>query len=90
VFHVSIWGGLKLCLGGISPPMPLVATGLNLPCNEMSLFCYIARSFSNRRHCVYFTLQLIWVNVVFVSVVTRVFTLSFVLRIVLNKLKTTR
>ena len=28
----------------------------NLPCNEMLLFCYIARSFSNRRHCVSITL----------------------------------
>ena len=61
-----------------------------LPCNEMSLFCYIARSFSNRHHCVPFTLQLIWGNVIFVSVVARVFTLSFLPRIVLNKLKTSR
>jgi len=57
--------------------------------NEMSLFCYIARSFPNRRHCVSFTLQLIPGNVIFVSLVARVFTLSFVPRIVLNKLKTT-
>jgi len=55
----------------------------------MSLFCYIARSFSNRRYCVSFTLQLIWGNVSVVSVVARIFTLSFVPQIVLNKLKTT-
>jgi len=24
----SIWGGLELCLGGLSPPKPAVATGL--------------------------------------------------------------
>jgi len=54
--------------------------------NEMSLFCYIARSFSYRRHSVCFTLQLIWGNAVFVSVVAGVFTLSFVPRIVLTKL----
>jgi len=55
-------------------------------CNEMSLFCYIARSFSCRRHSLSFTLQLIWRNAVFVSVVAGVFTLSFVPRIVLTKL----
>jgi len=22
VLHISIWGGLKLCLGGLSPPKP--------------------------------------------------------------------
>jgi len=55
-------------------------------CNEMSLFCYIARSFSCRRHSLSFTLQLIWGwNAVFVSVVAGVFTLSFVPRIVLTK-----
>jgi len=47
----------------------------------MLLFCYIARYFSNRRHCVSFTLQLIWGNVIFLSVIARVFTLSFVPRI---------
>jgi len=53
----------------------------------MSRFCYIARSFSCRRHSIFFTLQLIWGwNAVFVSVVARVFTLSFVPRIVLTKL----
>jgi len=57
--------------------------------NEMSLFCYITRSFSCRRHSVFFTLQLISGNAVFVSVVAGVFTLSFVPRIVLTKLKTT-
>jgi len=40
----------------------------------MSLFCNIARSFSNRRHCFSFTLQLIWGNVISVSAVARVFT----------------
>ena len=30
VFHVSTWGGLELCLGGLSPPKPPVATGLSL------------------------------------------------------------
>jgi len=49
-----------------------------VPCNEMPLFCYIARSVSNWRHCASFTLQLIWGNAIFVSVVARVFTLSFV------------
>jgi len=53
----------------------------------MSLFCYIARSFSCRRHCVSFTLQLIWGNAIFVSVVAGVFTLIFVPRIVLTKLQ---
>jgi len=52
----------------------------------MSLFGYIARSFSYRRHSVSFTLQLIRENAVFVSVVAVVFTLSFVPRIVLTKL----
>jgi len=47
-------------------------------CNEMSFFCYIAHSFSYRRRCVSFTLQLIWGNAIVVSVVARVFTLSFV------------
>jgi len=28
VFHVSIWGGLELCLGGLAPRIPPVATGL--------------------------------------------------------------
>jgi len=57
----------------------------------MTLFCYIARSFSCRRHSLSFTLQLqlIWGNAVFVSVVAGVFTLSFVPRIVLTKFKTT-
>jgi len=41
------------------------------------------------RHSVSVTLQLIWGNVFFVNVVTAVFTLSFVPRIVLTKLKTT-
>jgi len=57
--------------------------------NEMSLFCYIARSFSYRPHSISFTLQFIWWNAIFVSVFARVFTLSFVPRIVLTKLKTT-
>jgi len=52
----------------------------------MSLFCCIARSFSCRRHSICFTLQLIWGNGIFVSVVAGVFTLSFVPRIVLAKL----
>jgi len=39
---------------------------------------------------IFFLKQLIWGNVIFVSVVARFFTLSFVPRIVLNKLKTTR
>jgi len=55
----------------------------------MSLFCYIARSFSYKRHSASFKLQFIWGNAVFVSVVARVFTLCFVPRIVLTKLKTT-
>jgi len=54
--------------------------------NEMSLFCYIARSFSYRRHSLSFILQLIWGNAVFVNMVAGVFTLSFVPRIVLTKL----
>jgi len=28
VFNVSIWGGLEICLGGLSPQKPPVATGL--------------------------------------------------------------
>jgi len=28
VFHTSIWEGLELCLGGLSPPKPPVATEL--------------------------------------------------------------
>ena len=55
--------------------------------NEMSRFCYIARSFSCGRHCVSFTLQLIWGNAIFVSVIAGVFTLSFVPRIVITKLQ---
>jgi len=55
--------------------------------NEMSLFWCIARSFSCRRHWVSFTLQLIWGNAIFISVVAGVFTLSFVPRIVLTKLQ---
>jgi len=54
----------------------------------MSFFCYISRSFSYRRHSVSFKLQLIWGNAI-VRVVARVFTLSFVPRTVLTKLKTT-
>jgi len=45
-------------------------------CNEMSLFCYIARS-SYRRHSVSFTWQLIWGNIIFVSVVAWITTLNF-------------
>jgi len=54
----------------------------------MSLFGYIEKRFffSYRRHSVSFTLQLIWGNSIFVSVVAGVFTLSFVPRIVLTKL----
>jgi len=55
-------------------------------CNEMLLFCYTAFSFSCRRPSLSFTLQLIWGNAVFLSVVSGVFTLSFVPRIVLTKL----
>jgi len=51
----------------------------------MSLFSYIARFFSYRRHNVSFTLQLIWGNAIFVNVVAGVFTLSFMPRIVLTK-----
>jgi len=52
----------------------------------MLLFCYIARHFSYRRHSVFFTLQSIWGNAIFVNVVAaRTYTLSFVLRIVLTK-----
>jgi len=54
-------------------------------CDEMSLFSYIARFFSYRRHNVSFTLQLIWGNAIFVNVVAGVFTLSFMPRIVLTK-----
>ena len=54
-------------------------------CNEMSLFCYIARFFCCRRHSLSFTLQLIWGNVVSVNVVEGDFTLSYVPRIVLTK-----
>jgi len=28
VFQISIWGVLELCLGGLCPPKPPVATGL--------------------------------------------------------------
>jgi len=42
--------------------------------------------FSCRRHSVSFTLQLIWGNAIFVSVVAGVITLCFVPRIVLTKL----
>ena len=52
----------------------------------MLLFCYIARSFSYRRHSVSFTLQLIWGNTTFLSMVAGVFTLSYVPWIVLTKL----
>jgi len=55
----------------------------------MSLYCYIARFFSYKRHSVFFTLQLIWGNAIFVRVVAGVFTLNFVHRIVLTKLRTT-
>jgi len=55
----------------------------------MSLFCYITRSFSYKRHSVSFTLQLNWGNAIFVSVVAGVFIVSFVSRIVLANLKTT-
>ena len=68
---------------------PARKTHVTCLCNEMSLFCYIARYFSYRRHSVSFKLQLIWGNAIFASVVARVFTLSFVPRIVLTKLKTT-
>jgi len=30
VLRISIWEGLELCLGGLSPPKPPVATGLIL------------------------------------------------------------
>jgi len=49
---------------------------------------HITRSFSCGGHSVSFALQLIWGNAFFVSVVAWVFTLSFLPRIVLTKLKT--
>jgi len=51
----------------------------------MPFLCYIARSFSCKRHSLSFTLPLISGNAVFASVVAGVFTLSSVPRIVLTK-----
>ena len=44
--------------------------------NEMSLFCYITRSFSYRRNDVSFVLQLIWGDAIFVKVVAVSFSSS--------------
>jgi len=52
-------------------------------------FCYVTCSFSYRRSDVSFILQLIWGDAIFVKVVEVSFSLSFVARIVLTKLKTT-
>jgi len=82
----AVWNLRSRILISFKPVQKLLVTYL---CNEMSLFCYIPHSFSYKRHRVYFTLQLIWGNAIFVSVVARFFTLSFVLQIVLIKLKTT-
>jgi len=30
VFHVSIWGGLELCLEGLSPPKPPLGDGTDV------------------------------------------------------------
>ena len=30
MFHISIWGDLELCLGGLSPPRPLCGDGTGL------------------------------------------------------------
>jgi len=40
VFYFSSLGGLELCLGGLSPPMPLMAAEL-VQWNIYSLFIWI-------------------------------------------------
>jgi len=35
VFHISICGGLELCLGLISPPIPLVAMDWSISCSRI-------------------------------------------------------
>jgi len=83
--NIAVWNLRSRILISFKPVKNFLVTYL---CNEMSLFCYIL-DFSCRRHRVSFTLQLLWGNAIFVSVVAGVLTLSFVLRIVLIKLKTT-
>jgi len=34
VFHISIWGGLVLCLGGLSPPKPPPVATVQVRCNR--------------------------------------------------------
>ena len=41
VFHVSIWGGLELCLWGLSPP---VATGLDETLAQPCIFAVLNRA----------------------------------------------
>jgi len=55
--------------------------------NEMSLFCYITRSFSYGRNDISFMLQLFWRDAIIVKMVAVSFSLSFVARIKLTKLK---
>ena len=41
MFRISVWTGLDLCLGGVSPPKPPVATGLirlDLDCSILLVF----------------------------------------------------
>jgi len=45
VFHISVWWGLELCLGGISPPQPPVAMGL--PRTAFTFVCKNLRTTKN-------------------------------------------
>jgi len=71
------------------PEPATLRPSLATPLNEMSLFCYITLSFSYRRSDVSFILHLIWGDAIFVKVVAVSFSLRFVARNVLTKLKTT-
>jgi len=43
VFHVSIWGGLELCLGGLGPPKPPHGDGTETVITENHVFVHISQ-----------------------------------------------
>ena len=43
MLHISIWGGLELCSGGLNPPKPPVASGLNCTGGCMQLIADLLR-----------------------------------------------
>jgi len=51
MFHISIWGDLELCLGGLSPQKPPLATGLHrgLGCYAVAHHIIVLRCSSNHQ-----------------------------------------